>query len=155
MTRPPHPSLQAQAEDRANQDHNRRMAEIKAMAPLLARLDAFVPALHDRGLEVYVSNLQLHTEYMNDRRVKVLRIDTCGMLDSRRPARYLETLLAAGFVEEHRSEGVMPQAILRHGHLRVKVDVPSTTAQRAAQAAAYACRAAAELAAEDNATVAA
>lgn len=143
-------SLQAQAEERANQDHSRRLAEIKAMAPLLARLDAFVPALKDQGLTVYVDGVRLYTQDRHGKRERLLRIDTCGVLDSRQPARWLHALLELGFTEVRRSEPPVPQVTLRHGHLRVIIDAPETAAQKAASAAVYAQRAAAAMAAEAN-----
>ena len=143
-------SLQAQAEERAHQDHTRRLAEIKAMAPLLDKLDAFVPALKERGLDIYPTGLQLHTEHRDGKQRRVLRIDTCGIIDHRKPARWLEVLLALGFTEVSRTSGAYPQAVLRNGHLWVKVDVPETAAQRAASAAAYAQRVAVAAAAEHN-----
>lgn len=146
-------SLQAQAEERANQDHTRRLAEIRAMAPLLARLDAFVPALRERGLEVYPTGVQLHTEYRDGKQQRVLRIDTSGILDSRKPGRWLEALLALGFTEVSRTTGVVPQAVLRHRHLLLKVDVPESAAHRAAWATEFAQRAVAAAAADPNAVV--
>ena len=148
-------SLQAQAETRANEDYSRRLAEIKAMAPLLARLDAFIPALKQRGLEVFASGLRLYTEHREGRQQKLLRIDTAGILDSRRPAHWLEALLALGFIEVRRSGGAVPQVVLRNSHLWVQVDCPETLDERAAIASTYAQRMAAEAAAEHNARLAA
>lgn len=54
-------SLQAEAEARATQEYERRLAEIKALAPLLARLDELRPALDD-AVAAYLTHSSGHAD---------------------------------------------------------------------------------------------
>jgi hypothetical protein len=120
--------LQAQLEDAANGDHNRRMAEIQAMAPLLALLDPHMPGLRALGLDLSPDNLGLAHEHIGGRRLKVLRAQTGGLFnDIRRTCEWLEALRALGFAEISRTDSAhYPTALLRRGHLLVRVDVLRT-----------------------------
>lgn len=132
--------LQAQAEEQANQDHSRRLAELQALAPLLARLDAFAPALAQAGLKLYPRSITLYTSTVGGRRsVKQLRIDTGGLFDSAAPQRWLDALVAAGFREVQR-DGLDfgGSALLKHGHLLVRVDLPRNKRNAAESAVRYA-----------------
>ena len=117
------------------------------MVPLLAHLEPLLPALKAQGLEVYPSGLQLHTHSRNGKTQKLLRIDTAGILDVRKPSRWLQALLQMGFQEVERTAGPYAQIVLRKGHLAVKVDAPTDPVEAARGAQAYATRCAAQAAA--------
>lgn len=135
-------SLQAQAEQRATEDHARRLAEIKAIAPHLARLDAFIPALAAAGLTVYTDSLHLRIEWQGPRRLKVLRLATSGTLDDTLASKWHAALLALGFTEVKRTADAYPQALLRHGSLLLWVDLPRDRRAFGQGAIEYANRAA-------------
>lgn len=133
-------SLQAQAEQAANNTHSRRLSEVQAMAPLLAQLDALLPQLTDRGLRVYPDALRLQyvPDYSPARR-KALRIDTgATMCDQQGVRRWYDGLISMGFAEVHRTDSdYFPLALMRRSTLLLLVDLPlvATTAERATDAA--------------------
>ncbi len=128
-------SLQAQAEEQANTDHRRRLAELQAMGPLFAKLDAFVPALAAQGLTIYPNSCRLSHLHTGGRRTKVLRLRNGSLFDDRVPGRWLAALAGLGFVEVSRTKGPYPVALLRHGHLLLEVDAPVALADTVAVAA--------------------
>jgi hypothetical protein len=125
-------TLLARAEQLAIEQHQRRMAELRDLAPLLARLEELLPALAQRGLEVGVSDYSLKldshqpTGFMG-KRLKVIRLHTRGLLaNDARVMKWLDAFRELGFTEVERSNGVYPSALLRKGHLLVRVDVPES-----------------------------
>lgn len=125
--------LQAQAEEAANAEHNRRMAEIKALAPLLAQLDPHMPGLRALGLDINPDAMVLRHEHVGHRRLRVLRVQTGGLFsDAKRICTWLEALHALGFAEVSRDACAYPTALLRRGHLLLRVDAlrqpPAATA---------------------------
>lgn len=117
--------LQAQAEDAANADHNRRMAELQRLAPLLALLDPHMAGLRALGLDLSPDNLGLQHEHIGGRRMRVLRAQTGGLFnDIKRMCDWLEALKALGFAEVSRTDSQhYPTALLRRGTLLLRVDV--------------------------------
>ena len=130
--------LQAAAEAHANEVHTRRLAELQAMAPLLAKLDALCPALEARGLYVTPDNLSLYRETVcgaNARvRHRVLRLQTGLFSTSETTQRWLTALLDMGFETLSATSGVYPTALLRKGTLLIRLDVPPAYAQQLAAA---------------------
>jgi hypothetical protein len=135
-------TLQAQAEEQANQAHARRLAEIKALAPLLASLETLLPALTTRGLQVYPSQLSLEKERdAAGRQQSQLRLRTDAMFSGERPAKWLDALAALGFTEVSRSTYCVT---VRRGRLVLVVDKPTQAEERARSATIYATRVAQE-----------
>jgi hypothetical protein len=128
-------TLQAQAEQHANEAHSRRLAELRELAPLLARLDELVPALAERRLNVYPENLSLQRLRTGDLlgpRHKVLRITGAfSLYRSERPAWY-EAFRALGFrvVKHDAASTTYPTAVLRKGPLLVCVDLTRSEAEQ-------------------------
>jgi hypothetical protein len=122
------PSLLAQARNQANEEHNRRMAELKTLAPLLEKLDAYVPQLEAQGLRFYTHNMGLRSARMETdaRRVyKVLRLHTEGYTLAQKAettAKWFKALTALGLKPVKAEEGVFPTVTLRNGTLLVCVD---------------------------------
>ena len=130
-------SLQAAAEAHANEVHARRLAELQAMAPLLAKLDCLRPVLAVHGLEVTPDNLSLYREAVcgNPRvRHRVLRLYTGIFPSADTTQRWLTALLAVGFEALSASPGVCPTALMRFGSLLIRIDVPPAYAQQLAAA---------------------
>ena len=104
------------ARAQADYEHRRRVAEIRAMAPRLAKLDELMPAIQAKGVE-------LHTR-------EITSYDRGKTLCVRRPIMSYDdklhaALLELGFVEVERREwsGEI-DVTLRHGRsLRVKVSI--------------------------------
>lgn len=123
--------LQAAAEAHANEVHSRRLAELQAMAPLLAKLDCLCPVLAVHGLEVTPDNLSLYREAVcgNPRvRHRVLRLYTGIFPSADTTQRWLTALLAVGFEALSASPGVCPTALMRFGSLLIRIDVPQAYA---------------------------
>lgn len=120
--------LQAQAEEAANGNNNRRMAELQALAPLLALLDPFMPGLRALGLDLEPTDLWLAHEQIGHRRWRVLRARTSGvfMSDIKRICDWMEALKALGFTEISRADGAYPTALLRRGAMLIRVDALRT-----------------------------
>jgi hypothetical protein len=113
-------TLEELAIARADYEHARRRAEIKAMAKKLALLDAFLPALFERGLKFCYRNVTTQDHG------KTLRIE-CEAF-SLKDDRLYAALIDLGFREVERSsysaKSDYEQVILKHGRaLLVKIDV--------------------------------
>lgn len=120
-------TLQAQAEQHATTEHARRMAEIKAMAPLLAQLDALLPQLGEHGLIVDVTDMRLQRVLgYGPHGRKALRINTGATFMAWQLVRlWYAALVALGFAEVHRTDSAyFPLALMRLGTLLLLVDVP-------------------------------
>lgn len=125
-TRPPR-TLLAQAEAQANEDHNRRLAELRELQPLLQRMDELRPALSALGLTLHPSDLQLSSYFVNGdytKRRKVLRLHSRSFLGDQQPQRWVSALAELGFREIKRSGSVYPTAVMQRGHLLLEIDVP-------------------------------
>lgn len=122
------PSLKAEAETQANEIHSRRLAELDALAPLLAHLDALRPELTARKLPIYPDSLSLRRERLTGGyggpQTKVLRISTDAFFDHSRPSRWLAALLELGLrVLDFDHDGSYPTVLLRRGPLVLRVDL--------------------------------
>ncbi len=121
------PSLLAQAKNQAHEEHNRRMADLKALAPLLEKLDAYVPQLEAQGLRFYSSNMGLRNERLdpNARRVyKAVRLFTEGFTLAQRAAntaKWFKALTELGFKPVSVEDGHFPTVLLRNASLLVRV----------------------------------
>jgi hypothetical protein len=135
-TRPQPATLQAQAEDQADREHTRRLAELQTLAPLLAGLQVFLPALADKGLRVYPSQLHLQRERDSAGRLQnQLRLRTDATFSGNATTRWLDALLGLGFVQL--SQG--PFSItLKRGRLVLVVDRPTSAEERSRSATTYA-----------------
>lgn len=140
-------SLLAQCEQRANDDHSRRLAEMHQLAPLLERLEPVLPALQAAGLHWSPADLSLRWHYpagaagLRRSRQRALRIYTRLLASSNNttPQRWIDTLLAQGFREIHRTEALhYPEATLQRGYLLLVVDAPEPAASASAAAKAKA-----------------
>jgi len=131
-------SLQAEAQARATEAFNRRTAELKELAPLLAKLDELRPALEERGCTLYTDTITLERESLSggygDPRHKVLRLQTSGWFDKAKPRRFITALQDLGFKTLSTKPGPYGSALLRKGTLLLRVDLadpdvaPITTA---------------------------
>ena len=135
------PSLQAQAEQQANDAHTRRLAELHQLAPLFDRLQPLLPALEAAELHIHPADVSLERHYPDGRAgraLRCLRIRTRLLAGSAtHPQRWIDTLLTLGFREIHRdSAQYYPRAVLQRGHLLLMVDAPEPAQVAAAQAAA-------------------
>lgn len=121
------PSLQEEAQARATEAFNRRTAELKELAPLLARLDELRPALADQGCTLYTDNISLHTERLlggfSGPRSKVLRLMTNSWYDKAKPHRFIEALQGLGLKIVSTTPGPYGSALLRKGPLLLRVDL--------------------------------
>lgn len=133
-------SLQAEAQARATEAFNRRTAELKELAPLLARLDELRPALEERGCTLYTDTITLEREHLSgsyhDPRHKVLRLQTSGWYDKAKPRRFITALQDLGFKTLSTKPGPYGSALLRKGPLLMRVDLadPDCEALPATQA---------------------
>lgn len=122
------PSLLAQAKDQANQEHNRRIAELTALAPALEKLDAYVPQLEAQGLRFYTHNLSLRREALAEgarthRRVVRLHTDGYSLADkAASTAKWFKALNGLGFATVSTEPGLYPTALLRKGALLLRID---------------------------------
>lgn len=139
-TRPTPRTLQAEAEQHANDRHTARLAELHELAPLLAQLDTLRQPLAAAGLTLYPDALSLtrvrrDPGNWNSPRLKVLRIGGCfSVHSSQRPA-WHTALVDLGFrTLSHNAGSVYPTAIMRKGTLLLEVDL--SAAESAALAAA-------------------
>jgi hypothetical protein len=111
----------------ADRDHARRSAEIKALAPLLARFDECVPLLEARGITVYPEQLNLWKSF-NERGkdVKCLLCSINVFGDDPVAQRWLDALLDIGFkvTERDKDDSTYPMAVLKRGHLLLRISVP-------------------------------
>lgn len=128
-------SLKAEAQARAVETYNRRVAELEALAPLLAHLEELRPALQaDHGCTIYPDNITLSRESLSggygDPRHKVLRLQTSGWFDKTKPLRFITALQALGLKIVSTTPGPYGSALLRKGPLLMRVDLadPDTTA---------------------------
>lgn len=121
------PSLLAEAQARATEAFNRRQAELKELAPLLARLDELRPALADQGCTLYTDNISLHTERLaggySGPRSKVLRLSTTSWFDKAKPHRFIAALQGLGLKIVSTTPGPYGSALLRKGPLLLRVDL--------------------------------
>lgn len=112
----------------ADEIYTRRLAEIKAIEPLLARLDEILPALEERGLKVYADSLGLWGWYDDAcRRRHALRITYPMSSDNQAGAqRWFDALTEIGFkvIKRSDSDSVYPTAVLKRGHLLVNINMP-------------------------------
>lgn len=125
LTRRP-PSLLAEAETKANETHSRRLAELQALAPLLAHLDALRPELTARKLTINPDCISLRKESLGVGAPyhKVLRLQVDAMFDKTRPARWLAALLELGLrVVDFDKEGIYPLVLLRKGPLLIRMEL--------------------------------
>ncbi len=101
----------------ADSDHRRRLAEVKAMRARLAMLDAFLPALAERGVKPWAGNI--HSSDQG----KTLRVYP-GILTGTDDKLYA-ALLELGFKEIDRRENSRDDTVkLQHGRwLVVSIDV--------------------------------
>jgi hypothetical protein len=126
MNPPRFNGLQAQAETDANQRHSRRLAELKALAPLLAQLDELMPSLTAQGLKLYPDQIGLTHLDTGMRRMKVLRLDVASIFDKTRPVQWQDALLKAGFATvKHFEAGEYSHAVMRRGSLLLQVTAPT------------------------------
>lgn len=102
----------------ADNEHRRRLAEVKAMAKNLARLDDFLPALAERGIKIWPRDI--HSSDGG----KTLRIYP-GMFTGGVDDKLCAALLELGFREvERRSNSRNDTVKLQHGRwLVVEIDV--------------------------------
>lgn len=128
LTRRP-PSLKAEAETQANEIHSRRMAELAALAPLLAHLDALRPELTARKLTIYPDSVSLRRERLtggySGPHTKVLRLTTDAMFDHSRPSRWLAALRELGLrvLDFDKTGCSYGTVLLRKGPLVMRVDL--------------------------------
>jgi hypothetical protein len=113
-------TLQELALARADYEHQRRRAEVKAMAKKLELLDPFLPALFERGLKFSYRNIGTQDKG------KTLRIE-CEAFSLRDDKLYA-ALIELGFHEVDRSSysprSDYEQVTLKHGRaLLLKIDV--------------------------------
>lgn len=133
------PSLLAEAEQRAHNEHSRRLAELKTLAPLLYHLDELRPELEARSLKLYTDTMRLSWHWPTGalgRRQKVLCMDTRGWEGDAKARRWYDALLGLGFREVKRADSpVYPTVVLERGHLLLQVDLPRDAAKPAEPAA--------------------
>jgi hypothetical protein len=128
------PSLAKQMQQQADDIHARRSAEIKQLAPLLARFEELVPALAERGLKVHAEMFSRRNTYVSDGygpRRNVLRIAMPMFMDNQTGTqRWLDAFTALGFsiVKASDANTAWPNATLKRGHLLVNIDVPRAPA---------------------------
>lgn len=118
---------------RADHEHRRRIAEVKAMAPKLAQLDAFLPALAERGVKLWQHDITTWDKG------KTLRIHHSFL--TKGESKLLAALIDLGFREIERKAysagGRDEKVTLKHGRsLSVAFDVPKAVAPAAEGAAA-------------------
>lgn len=109
----------------ANNEHSRRLAEVKSMRARLALLDKCLPALAERGIKLWARDIHAHD------RGKTLRIygPMMGADDKLHAA-----LLDLGFKEVERQDTVLrtDTVTLKHGRwLAVTIDVSKPAAPAA------------------------
>lgn len=143
QARQPALTLHAAAQALADTEHARRTAELKTLAPQLVRLDALMPALKARGLELHPSNLSLEfyrpTGYFG-RAYVMVRLGLYSWSTSEQPlleARW-KGLHELGFsvVEWGSPDGSYPVAVLRRGPLLLTMRRPASIVPPAKASAA-------------------
>lgn len=121
------PSLHEEAQARATEAFNRRMAELAALAPLLAQLQELRPALEERGCTLYTDTITLERESLSGGysmpRHKVLRLQTSGWCDKSKPRRFLTALQDLGLKVVSTRPAPYGSALLRKGALLLRVDL--------------------------------
>lgn len=135
-TRKPSPLL-AQAQERADEEHSRRLAELRELAPLLQKLDELQPQLAQHGLAIHPGDIHLGWYHLNGsygQRRKLVRLYSISFSRDAYAQRWLDALAELGFRELRRSGGVYPTAVLQRGHLLLEVDAPAGGEARAAVA---------------------
>lgn len=128
LTRRP-PSLLAEAVAHQCQIHSRRLAELQALEPLLAHLDALRPELTARKLTIYPDCLGLRKESLGvgGPYHKVLRLQVDAMFDKTRPVRWLAAFQELGLrVVDFDKAGVYPTALLRKGPLLIRMELAAS-----------------------------
>jgi len=113
----------------ADNEHRRRLAEIKAMSKSLARLGEFLPALAERDVKLWPRDISTYNQG------KTLRISRSVFGDDHK---LFDALIALGFKEVERNDSFRDEqtVTLQHGRwLRVSVDVKKAAAPVAAEAA--------------------
>lgn len=101
----------------ADNEHKRRLAEVKAMRKNLARLDEFLPALAGRGVKLCYREIRSHDNG------KVLRI--YGPMMGADNV-FFDALIALGFKEVERKDSFRDEqtVTLKHGRaLLIEIDV--------------------------------
>lgn len=131
-------TLHARCEVEANEHHARRLAELKTLAPLLARLDELMPELQKRGMPVYPHQLSLWIENDPARgwraRRNVLRISTYSYGNAQARTSWFRAFLELGFKPLSVSDPSLPYptATLARKHLLVRLDCEKDEAARVA-----------------------
>jgi hypothetical protein len=123
-------TLEELAIAKADYQHRRRLAEIKALAKKLALLDAHLPALAERGIKLG------HREINTWDGGKTLRFTSFGGDCDKK---LFDALIALGFKEVERKDSISDEqtVTLKHGRaLLVSVDVKKPAAASAAPATA-------------------
>lgn len=111
----------------ADNEHKRRLAEIKAMSKKLALLDEFLPALAERGVKLWSRDISSYDQG------KTLRIASSIFGADPKP---FDALIALGFKEVERKDSFRDEqtVTLQHGRwLRVSIDVKKVAAPAAAE----------------------
>jgi len=120
----------------AQDTYNARLAELKTIEPMLARLDEAVPVFERHGLVIDPERISYTRRQVGEQWVRVLRITTSWLYNSATSTRWLAAMLDAGFqvVKIEGADGRYPLAIVRRGHLRVCIDItPDDAAQLSAR----------------------
>jgi hypothetical protein len=120
-------TLEELAIAKADYEHRRRLAQIKAMSKKLALLDAFLPALAERGISLRHRDINTHDK------AKTLRIQSPIF---GRDNKFVDALIALGFKEIERKDSFRDEqtVTLQHGRwLRVSLDVKKAAAPVAAE----------------------
>lgn len=130
-TAPRHPqTLKAEAQARAVETYNRRVAELDALAPLLTKLEELRPALAERGCTLYTDNITLERESLvggyGEPRHKVLRLITDSWCDKATPRRFMAALIDLGLHVVSTRPGPYGSALLRKGPLLIRVNLADT-----------------------------
>lgn len=121
-------TLLALAEQQANDEHSRRLAELRELQPLLARLDELQPRLAQHGLAIHPNDIHLGWYHPNGnyrQRRKLVRLFDLSFSRHAQAQRRLDALAELGFRELRRSGSLYPTAVLQRGHLLLEVDVPA------------------------------
>jgi hypothetical protein len=121
-------TLEEVAIARADYEHRRRLAEIKAIAKKLALLNEFLPALAEYGVNIGSRNI---TTWDNG---KTLRFTSpISGFDNR----LFDALIALGFKEVERKDSFRDEqtVTIKHGRaLRISIDVTKAAASAAESA---------------------
>lgn len=115
------PSLTEACVKREDERHALRLKHLKALAPQLHLLQAFVPGLEARGITLWPDYIELDNSRPRKPAVRLLS----RIFDSGNRQLY-QALLDLGFQEEERRDHKsFAAALLRHGALRISMHVDS------------------------------